>query len=403
MRTHSINSFPCRVLHLFHLYLPHTMNWAFRLMMDTPGTVRWVAAPWFVRNTYYTADIRPFVRPLQTALGLLPTDEWQYRRFWNLLVRAERPLAIYQKWLLKQLQVEKPDILHAHFGPLGCDYLDLSQRLGVPLVTSFYGYDYESVPFQKPAYREKYRRLFQGAAAITCAGPYGREVLLRQGCPPERLHILPMSMRPAEFPFFSREKQAGALRLVQVASFTEKKGFMDTLRAVQIALKTCPGLQLTIAGEQSDPALVRQLRAFIRDQHLENAVQWLDFVPHRELPAFLRPFDVFIQPSCYTRLRDCEGGPVSILEAQASGMPVISTTHFDIPQEVVDGQTGLLAPEKDPLALARHIERFYGMDNETFQCFARAAAAHVRAGFDVAETGRRLRGVYEGVLRTSGS
>lgn len=394
---------PIRVLHLFHLYLPHTMNWAFRLMMDAPGTSPWVAAPWIVRNTYYTPAIRPFVGPLQSAMGMLPVDEWQWRRFWNLLVRTERPLGWYRSWLHKQLQANRPDVLHAHFGPVGCDYLNLAGSLDLPLVTSFYGYDYESVPFQKPAYREKYLHLFQHAAAITCAGPHGRAVLMQQGCPAERLHILPMSMRPAEFPFITRHKQPDSLHLVQVASFTEKKGFADTLEGVRLALPLCPGLRLTIAGEPSDPALVRALRAYIRANQLDRVVQWLDFVPHDSMAAFLQDFDVFIQPSCYSRVRDCEGGPVSILEAQSGGMPVIATEHFDIPQEVIHGTTGLLAPEKAPEVLARHIVQFYRMDNETYQTYSQAAAAHVRAHFDVADTGKRLRGVYDTVLQNKGA
>ncbi|TFG44263.1 MAG: glycosyltransferase [Bacteroidia bacterium] len=50
------------------------------------------------------------------------------------------------------------------------------------------------------------------------------------------------------------------------------------------------------------------------------------------------------------------GAPVAILEAQATGLPVISSYHADVPPVVVDGKSALLAPEKDVGMLAKHLE-----------------------------------------------
>lgn len=365
------------ILHLFDRYLPHTMNWAFRLIRATPDTNRRIAAPWIVRNEYYVPDFEFLVRPLQRRLHWLPASEWDAEAVQNLLVRSERHLPLYKYWLKKQLRARRPDILHAHFAPAGCHYLDMAQDLGIPLVTSFYGYDYESLPNRSAEWRAQYQRLFRGAAAITCAGPYGREVLLRQGLSAGKVTLLPMSMEPEEFPFVPRAKSPGRLRLVQVATITAKKGFMDTLQAFDLARQRCPGLQLTIAGERYDQVLTRQIDAFIKSKHLQGAVEWLGFIPHRDLPAFYANFDVFIQPSHYAGNRDCEGGPVSVLEAQATGMPVIATTHFDLPSEVLHERTGLLAAERDVAGLARCIERFYTMGQETYREFSRNAREHV--------------------------
>lgn len=390
-----------KVLHLFDRYLPHTMNWAYRMMRAMPHTEISVGAPVVVHNIYFNPRFHFWLRPLQGRLGWLPPTEWSAGFFQQLLSRSERHIPLYKRWLEKQLTRNRPDVLHAHFAPVGWHYLDMAGRLDIPLVVSFYGYDYESLPARRPVWQRRYRQLFEGAGAITCAGPFGKQVLIRQGAPEYKITVLPMSMNPAEFPFQKRTKTPGRLRLLQVATITEKKGFMDTLQALHIARNHCPDLRLTMAGEKHDRRLVRQMQAFIKTNALEPLIEWLDFVPHGELPDLFSRHDVFIQPSHYTPNRDCEGGPVSILEAQASGMPVIATTHFDIPSEVLHGQTGLLAPEQNPAGLARHIERFYQMDNPEYQQFATAARRHVESQFNLHTTAQKCSTLYQSLIINS--
>ncbi|HRI59617.1 MAG TPA: glycosyltransferase family 4 protein [Saprospiraceae bacterium] len=390
-----------KVLHLFDLYLPHTMNWAYRMIRAMPDAEHWAAAPWIVRNEYFSRDIRFFIRPLQRMTGWLPESEWRGEWFAARLVRSEHYCPANRNWLLRRLKNARPDVLHAHFAPVGFHYLDLAKKLDIPLVVSFYGYDYESLPFRKHVWQERYRRLFHEAKVVTCAGEHGREVLIGQGCPAQKINVLPMSMQPGEFPFCEREKQPGKLRLVQVATITEKKGYMDTLDAFNIALKRCPGMHLTIAGERYNPQLVSRMQQFIKTNDLEQHVTWLDFMPHGALPQLFSTADVFIHPSHYTETRDCEGGPVSILEAQATGLPVISTNHFDIPSEVLHSVTGLLAPERDPAMLAQHIERFYSMQHDEYQQFSHHARRHVEQNFDVKNTAQKLHTIYAEIVHNS--
>jgi colanic acid/amylovoran biosynthesis glycosyltransferase len=379
-----------RVLHLFDRYLPHTMNWAFRLLHAMPRTEIAVAAPWMVRNEYFTPDFQYFIPPWQGGAGRLPTDEWQQRRLADLLIRTEKYLPVYRFWLEKQLRGQPPDLLHAHFAPIGYHYLPLARRLKRPLVVSFYGYDYESLPWRRPVWRQRYRTLFDQAAWITCAGPHGRDLLLSYGAPAEKLRVSPMSVDTRDFSFYPAEKPAHTLRLVQVATFTEKKGQLDTLEAFRLALPRAPGLTLTFAGEAYDQALYAEIAARIRKYQLEQQATLHPVVSQAQMPAFLRQFDVCIHPSKYSAQRDCEGGPVTILEAQAVGLPVISTSHFDIPSEVLHGRTGLLAPEGDVEALAAHILTFYQMEAPAFQQYRLQARAHMEAHFEVRKTAEKL-------------
>jgi colanic acid/amylovoran biosynthesis glycosyltransferase len=120
----------------------------------------------------------------------------------------------------------------------------------------------------------------------------------------------------------------------------------------------------------------------------------LDFL---KLHDFMRDYHVFIHPSFRTSTKDCEGGaPIVLLDAQATGMPVISTLHCDIPQEVVHGSTGLLVPERDVDGLAAAITRFYEMDQLEYDGFASKARSHVVDQFDARECAARMADIYRG-------
>jgi len=93
---------------------------------------------------------------------------------------------------------------------------------------------------------------------------------------------------------------------------------------------------------------------------------------------------------------DCEGGaPIVLLDAQATGMPVISTTHCDIPEEVVHNKTGLLCPEKNIIALAEAMKFFYRMTQCDFDVFASAAREHVSANYNIILNAAKLQKIYE--------
>ncbi len=119
-------------------------------------------------------------------------------------------------------------------------------------------------------------------------------------------------------------------------------------------------------------------------------------VPHARVGEIMRASRAFVQHSLRPLSGDKEGMPVAIIEAGASGLPVVATRHAGIPEAVVHGQTGLLCDEMDVPAMAAHMERLL-IDPEEAGCMGRAAREHVRARFDV-----RLRiAELERILRTA--
>ena len=104
--------------------------------------------------------------------------------------------------------------------------------------------------------------------------------------------------------------------------------------------------------------------------------------------------DLFMLASVTAANGDTEGAPVSLLEAQASGMPVISTRHAGIPEIVIDNESGYLAPEGNTLGLTDALRRLLG-NAKAWPDMGRRGRAFVEQRHDIKILNRRLVDLYE--------
>jgi colanic acid/amylovoran biosynthesis glycosyltransferase len=380
------------VFHCVHAYLFPTENWCYQIFRNLPDTrIHIVTECLRGEDAFPLPNAEFLVAPLPRELDRWP---WPLRKGLGLLKRLAMPL--WQRALIAQAR--GADLLHAHFATVGWQYQWLAEKSSRPLIVSFYGYDYEWVPRNRPEWREYYRLLFDKAALFITEGEAGRAQLIKAGCRAEKIRVAHLGVDVGRIPFVERKKERNQLRLIQVATFAEKKGQDTTVRAFVRAAPDCPGLTLTFVGKDADgrrPPLERRLA----DAGLSERVRFIDFVPFAELHAFLRDYHVFIHPSRHSRDGDSEGGaPIVLLDAQATGMPVLATRHCDIPEEVLDGETGLLVDEDDDAALALAIRRFYEMDGEAYARFGQKGRRHVEEHYEAKGCARRLRAIYGELL-----
>ena len=210
--------------------------------------------------------------------------------------------------------------------------------------------------------------------------------------------MLRLGVDAEAIPFFRRKKSEHELRLLQIATLREKKGHIYTVRSFADALETCPNMSLTIVGSNEHNGVKEEIDRFIDENGISKKVTLMDWIDFSRLHEFMKEYHVFIHPSCYSKERDCEGGaPIVLLDAQATGMPVISTTHCDIPDEVIDCETGLLTPEKDVEALSNSISSFYRMNQLEYGSFAENARSHVLEKYNIRINSAYLRRAYEQV------
>jgi colanic acid/amylovoran biosynthesis glycosyltransferase len=109
-----------------------------------------------------------------------------------------------------------------------------------------------------------------------------------------------------------------------------------------------------------------------------------------------------VQHSVVAESGDSEGTPVAVLEAGASGLPVLATRHAGIPDVVVEGTTGLLVDERDVDGMAEHMVRVL-RDPALAGALGRAARAHVAENFSMAHSVARLWRVIESTIATPGA
>lgn len=143
--------------------------------------------------------------------------------------------------------------------------------------------------------------------------------------------------------------------------FIEKKGLIYALHAFRKARETHGNFEFRIIG---DGLLKNEILSFIRKNSMEEYVLLLGFLNYPDYLKQMQEADIFIHPSVTAADGDSEGGaPTTILEAQAMGMPVISSYHADIPNIVVPGRSALLSGERDWKSLADNIT--YLLENQS--------------------------------------
>lgn len=391
-----------KVLHLFNQYLPQTENWAFNLISHLPETEIYIGAKHYLKNNFYHPEFTFFEHPFgeidRQYYKLDGRDPRELRK--KIVLKVNRLLlGSLRKKLLTFSELNQIEIVHAHFANVGWYFRDIPRGLKVPYIISFYGWDYECLPFTNPIFKKRYQLLFQHATLFLCEGEHGRRILERMGCPAYKIKVQKLGVKISEISEHHRIKNRNTLTLVQIATFNEKKGHLFALKAFHQILPTCPNMHLTLVGPEGDPGVKFQVLQFIKENGLSSNVKVLDEVCFSRLHEFLKDYQVFIHPSHYAGNRDCEGGaPIVLLDAQATGLPVISTFHCDIPDEVIDQKTGFLAEEGDIFRLARIIQKFYEMDNLTYQEFSRNARNHIVENYNVLINAKSLREIYESIL-----
>jgi colanic acid/amylovoran biosynthesis glycosyltransferase len=256
-----------------------------------------------------------------------------------------------QDALLKVFLQEKPDIVHAHFGAQGVVVLPVIMKLGIPLIVSFHGYDAFRLPNER-GWTEKYQSLFKEAKIITVVSEMMRNHLISLGCASEKIHLIHVGKRMADYPFKANVSKP-IRNFISVGRLSEKKGFKDCIQAFQLLSSKYPDLTLKIIGTGSQESELKKLIA--NDKGIEG-ITFLGAMSHEETKKCIVEADAFVLCSKLGVNGDKEGIPVVLMEAQALGIPCVSTDHSGIPEVIPESNHWLLAKEGDALDIAQKIE-----------------------------------------------
>lgn len=303
------------------------------------------------------ADLFPFQHPI---VELYEWDAWNKglrrvrQRIRRHVFRDDTRLNYNFSKTFKAIQKYNVQVIHAHFGYTGSEVLPLKRKTVLPLVTTFYGEDVSALA-NSEKWQLAYAQLFAEGDLFLVEGPNMKKRLLEIGCPPEKANIQRIALLMDKYPFRQRLPKTGGqfVRILFCGSFREKKGLIYALDAVRFAHDKFSNIEFRIIG---DGELRPQVEQTLDRYHMRSYIALLGFQSHQRMIEEMDAADIFIHPSVTAANGDSEGGaPTTILEAQACGLPVLSTTHADIPNVVAPGESALLAPERDVETLSDHL------------------------------------------------
>ena len=282
------------------------------------------------------------------------------------------------------------DVIHAHFGPNGVRAVRL-RAIGVvsgPVLTSFYGYD-----VGRHWTREGYDRLFAEGDRFIALSEHMRERLVAMGCPADRLIIHRLGVDLDRFALTSRVENS-QLEVISIARLVPKKGIEYGLRAMAELMRRKIPVRYTVVGYGE---LRQPLEQIAGELGIGAIVRFAGAQSQDEIAGMLQKSDVLLAPSVTAADGDAEGTPVAILEAQASGLPVVSTRHAGIPEIVDDGRSGFLVPEGSVQDLAESLARL-SESPSLRQSMGNAGRAIVTERHDISKLNRELIRIYEGLV-----
>ena len=303
----------------------------------------------------------------------------------NLFARRAR--------LARLLEEMMPGVVHAQFGHLGLCFLPVFEPTGIPLVVSFRGQDVRIVADAKARAR---RNLFDRAARVLARSDAMRSDLRAMGCDAAKIDVLPSGIDLNDIPFSERSppERPDDVVILMAGRLVEKKGMADGLRAVAPCGPGASGPRVRIAGEGPER---KALESLAERLGIAARVAFLGAIGRDELIREMAAAHVFMLPCRTAADGEKEGIPNAIKEAQAAGLPVISTRHAGIPECVENERSGLLTDEGDVDAMAAALDRLLA-DPGARAAMGRRGRAIVEERYDIRTLVPRLIEHYHAVV-----
>ncbi len=301
-----------------------------------------------------------------------------------------------------RLEAFKPVLVHAHFATDGLRALALATRLGVPLATSLRGYDVSrsraallgSGRLSWMRYALFQRRLMRRGDLFLAVSDALRNQAVSRGFPAARTFT---HYNGVDLTRFYPGEGGDVATILHVGRLVEKKGTALLLRAFAEVSAAHPKARLAIVG---DGPLRAGLERLAGELGLAEAVKFPGALTAEEVAELMRGAAMLVAPSRIARDGDSEGLPNVVVEAMASGLPVVASDHGGIAEALADGHSGFLVPEGAVEPLARCIADLLA-DPGLRARMGAAGRAIASERFDIIRQMARLEERYDALTRTS--
>ena len=335
----------------------------------------------------------PFERVIETSKLFYPF--WFINKVLN--VKFDFMITIFPAaQILAIKNIGNIDLIHAHFGTEGYYTLPLANYFKVPLVVTFYGYDMSQIP-KKYIWKRRYRKLFNKVSIICIEGEYMKKKMVEMGCEEDKLFVCRLAIPTRQIKFSYRPESMTTLNILMCANFVEKKGYFDALDTIKKLKDDGIKINCEIIG---DGHLQKAIDKKILLLHLSDEVKLLGRKNSEEIYEISEKHHVFFHPSKFGPDDDSEGGaPTIISEMQALGLPIISTTHADIPNNIPK-ENHLLAEEGNIEQMVEIFKHFINKQ-EDWNKISDLGRKFVEENHDANSIGDRLEHLYDRLINSS--
>jgi len=304
-------------------------------------------------------------------------ERTRYIKFPPENIQADINLWVERFCQLNQIEdFDDVDAFHVHYGPNFNFLQPLFRHLDKFVLVSFHGYD--ASRYFRLNGDDCYRFLFERADLITTPSHYMKNELVRRGCSPDKVRVHRYGVNLDKFRSEQTRPAGSPVTLLTVARLVEKKGIEYAIRAVA-KMSDRLNLRYRIVG---DGPLRNSLEELTLMLGIDEQVKFLGECNKDEVAREMSAADIFVLTSVTAEDGDQEGVPVSLIEAHAVGLPVISSYHTGIPELVIDGETGLLAEEKDANKITENISKLVE-NNQLRVSFSQKARRRVKDEFNI--------------------
>jgi colanic acid/amylovoran biosynthesis glycosyltransferase len=315
------------------------------------------------------------------------------RHGWLKFVKRRPPIVYRGEYQLLSSLLERrgADLMHIYFGHTGVHLLPFIEQWNKPCVVSFHGADV-ALKQDIPNYPAKLRRLFEAVPLVLARSQSLAKRLIQFGCPREKLRINRTGVPLDEFPLVERQAPPnGRWRIMQACRLIPKKGVATSLRAFAVFKKDFPNAEFFIAGKGP---LQPELEMLAAGLGVSKDVHFVGFLSQSKLLGLYLSSHFFVHPSETPPDENQEGIPNSILEAMATGLPILGTRHGGIPEAVEHGSNGFLVLEEDHVGLAQAMKEIASTPGALYDMGMRARGAVVSRFEQEAQT-RVLESFYD--------
>jgi glycosyltransferase involved in cell wall biosynthesis len=274
--------------------------------------------------------------------------------------------------------------IHAHHANVASDVALLAASLGGPEWSWSFTMHGSTEFFDVREHRLAQK--VELARFVVCVSHHGRSQLMSLVGTDhwDKLHVVHCGVDLSEFEPVSRNG-AGPVDVLTVGRALPVKGQALLIEAVADIARRGQDVRLTIVG---DGPLIDELRERAASLGVADRVTFAGAVGPDQVPAFLARSDVFALTSF------AEGLPVVLIEAAASGLPVVASGITGIPELVEHGESGMLFVPGRADALAEALGAVVAAPPERRRAMGQAGRGRVAAGFDIEKTVEELRAVF---------